>query len=552
MSVICLLLAACGGNDETPTPAPATATAVPTVAEPTEAPAETATEAPAASTEVTSTEEVSSTGDVSATTETTSTEEVAPSEEVSATTETTSTEEVAPSEEMTATTETTSTEEVAPSEEVTASEETTSTEEVAPSEEVTATEETTSTSSSESTTAAPAGPITVLSDRQLTEVLDENYPYFPTLSPDGSAIVYATQHRRDRSLCVYTFENADVNCTTPPEEFQDYPYALQWSPDSKLIAFTENPLQLANESDIWIYDVAAGTYTDITDDGVNGYYRGESGYTLDYLPMWNKADGELYFWRSVPDNATLTATRVLMKINASGGEPEVVRDLTSDTAQELITFDSEYWFLSGVSDLSPQGDKIAYLLTAPSDPYNSGDNGLWLVDLSTPDSTPKQLMTMDQFQAASAPFQNLPATPVGLSWTGDGKAVVAAAFSNDTHSPLQVFYYVDVESGEITPVVDFSQVPDLETLYGEPDEAGLPMRYYSPWAAVISPSGNSLLMYNDLGGVPGMLQATLPPTGKPVAIYKGENSSTGMGTRASSGSDGKVLIYGEVLTTEQP
>jgi hypothetical protein len=60
-----------------------------------------------------------------------------------------------------------------------------------------------------------------------------------------------------------------------------------------------------------------------------------------------------------------------------------------------------------------------------------------------------------------------------------------------------------------------------------------------------------LLMYNDLGGVPGMLQATLPPTDMPVVIFKGENSSTGVSTRASSASDGKVLIYGEVLTTEQ-
>jgi len=319
-----------------------------------------------------------------------------------------------------------------------------------------------------------------------------------------------------------------------------------------LIAFSENFLTLGNESDIWIYDVAAGTYSDITDDGVTGYYHGETGFALDYLPMWNKADGMIYFWRSVPDNATLTTTRVLMKIDSAGGEPEVVRDLSKETGQALLVFDSEYYYLDGISDLNPEGNKIAVLVTDPSDPYNSPLNGLWLVDLTSADSTPQQLMTIEQFQSASTPFQTMPAMPVGISWTGDGKGVIAGAFSNDTHSPLTIFYYIDIESGKVTPIVDFSQVPDYESLYSEVDEAGLPMRYYSPWTAVMSPNRDSLLMYNDLGGVPGMLQASLPPDGsKPIAVYKGEYSSTGLGTRASSSSDGKVLIYGELLTVEQ-
>jgi len=343
-----------------------------------------------------------------------------------------------------------------------------------------------------------------------------------------------------------------VNCTTPPEKFHDYPYAFQWSPDSKLIAFTENPLQLGDESDIWIYDVAAGTYTDITDDNIEGFYRDQTGVELDYLPMWNKADGMLYFWRSVPDNATLTSTKVLMKIDAKGGQPEVVRDLSEKTGQAILAFDSEDWYLDGVSDLNPAGNQIAVLVTDAVDPYGSALNGLWLVDLSSPDSTPKQLLTIQQFQTAAAPFQNLPTVPVGLSWTGDGKGIVAAGFSNDTHSPLITLYYIDIASGKVTPLVDFSQVPDLETFYSQTDEAGLPMRYYSPWTAVMSPNRDNLLMYNDLGGVPGMLQAPLPATGsKPTVIFKGENSSTGSGVRASSSVDGKVLIYGNLLTTQQ-
>ena len=67
-------------------------------------------------------------------------------------------------------------------------------------------------------------------------------------------------------------------------------------------------------------------------------------------------------------------------------------------------------------------------------------------------------MTSDDFQAALPAWQNLPANPQGLSWTGDGSAIVVNAFSNDTHAPLNLYYYVDAASGEAVPVVDFSGV----------------------------------------------------------------------------------------------
>jgi hypothetical protein len=234
------------------------------------------------------------------------------------------------------------------------------------------------------------------------------------------------------------------------------------------------------------------------------------------------------------------------------GEPEEVRDFTSATGQQALLFDNEDFFLDGVSALSPDGTKVAALVSSPLEPYESATNGLWVADLTTPDSEPQQLMTMDQFQSAFAPFQTLPGVPVGLSWTADSSGLIAAAFSNDTHSPMLVFYYVDPSSGSFTPVVDFSDVPDLETLYSVPDEAGLPMRYYAPWTATLSPAGDKLLMYNDLGGVPGMLVANLPPDGsKPVAVYRGEESTTGASTRSSTASDGKVILYSEMFTVQE-
>ena len=54
---------------------------------------------------------------------------------------------------------------------------------------------------------------------------------------------------------------------------------------------TEDPITLGNESDIWTFDVASGTITDLTNDNVEGSWISQTGYELDYLPMWSP-DGE--------------------------------------------------------------------------------------------------------------------------------------------------------------------------------------------------------------------------------------------------------------------
>ena len=47
--------------------------------------------------------------------------------------------------------------------------------------------------------------------------------------------------------------------------------------------------------------------------------------------------------------------------------------------------------------------------------------------------------------------------------------------------PFQVYYYVDAASGEVTPVVDFSGIEEMEG-YSEPAPGSeLPWRVYSPW-----------------------------------------------------------------------
>jgi hypothetical protein len=117
---------------------------------------------------------------------------------------------------------------------------------------------------------------------------------------------------------------------------------------------------------------------------------------------------------------------------------------------------------------------------------------------------------------------------------------------------MRVFYYVDVSTGTITPVVDFSDVPDMETLHTTMSEDGVVLRYYSPWTGTLSPVGNQLLMVNDLGSVQGVLAAPLPPTGDlPKLIHQAESNSSSGETRSSAASDGKVVAFSVLFTVEE-
>ena len=62
-----------------------------------------------------------------------------------------------------------------------------------------------------------------------------------------------TGRGRDRTsqICIYTFDGAGKKChDLPVDQWAGYPYQLQWSPESTMVAFTENPVEFANDADI--------------------------------------------------------------------------------------------------------------------------------------------------------------------------------------------------------------------------------------------------------------------------------------------------------------
>lgn len=399
-------------------------------------------------------------------------------------------------------------------------------------------------------------PLNIISEQRISDVVGVNRPAVATLSSTGAHVAWVQSEgamwNREGQLCIYTFDSGTSTCVAGPEGYQGFPYELAWSPDDSKIAFTENPVQLAAESDIWVYDVAAEAFTNLTDDGVTGGFTGlEPGsFALDYFPMWT-ADGQIYFWRTELQ-ADQTTTFALHAIDAAGGEPTLLRDLTGLFPGEFLLFDNEDYFMDGVSALSPDGSKVALILTRLLAVDANDRNGLWVVETAG-EAEPIMLADSVAFQAAQPSWINPPLRPRGLAWTGDSAGVVTFASNGNVQIPVTVLYYSSVDGSGLTPVVDFSGVADSGTYMTETDEFGLSMRFYAPWTAAMAPDGQTVLMYTNLGNLAGVMMASMPPTGEmPAPAFQSQYTQAGTSARSSSSEDGKVLLSTILFQTAAP
>lgn len=400
---------------------------------------------------------------------------------------------------------------------------------------------------------AEMGPmINVTSETFIGDVIGNNNPSHVTLSTSGDQLVWPESvgrfWNREGELCIYTFESAATECAISPDIFEGYPYAFFWSPDDAHVAFTENPIQLGYESDIWVFNPESQEYVDLTDDGVQGdWISAEPGsYTLDYLPMWNHQDGDIYFWRSIPNpNFPLSITLSIMSVAPTGGEAELVRELQDIRGGEMIWFNDQAWFMDGVSALSPDGRYVAVLaFSEDTDTGVSASDGLFLIDLEDESVPPRHLVTAEDFQMALPSWTSAMLTPSGLSWHADSEQLVVLAQFDDGQQPIVVLYDVDIADGALIPVVDFSDVPDIEAYTAQPDGVGVPPRGYSPWTASMSPENDKLLMYQNIANVAGLMVSPLPPTGDlPGLDYESQIQNTVPTPRSSRSEDGKVLMY---------
>jgi hypothetical protein len=231
-------------------------------------------------------------------------------------------------------------------------------------------------------------------------------------------------------------------------------------------------------------------------------------------------------------------------------EPEVVRALEQSLGDGLVRFGWQRFYLQGPSQISPDGSQLAVVIVPTQEMDLSSGHALWLIDLLDPTVQPTQVANSLAWQAALPSWSSQPAVARGLQWTEDGEGLALAALSSDLRLPLLLAYYVDIASGDVTPVVDFSNSSDRDSFFRVDPTTGHAPRFHVPWTVALAPNANVLFLVTDLAGAVQILGASLPPMGEaPVPLYEYRSPGYEAWTRSSNG-DSKTLVYGLVLESE--
>ena len=200
--------------------------------------------------------------------------------------------------------------------------------------------------------------------------------FIQTLSPDGNRYLLAIHETTgDREKwCIYTLDGVtpaeEETCLYPDEFGVGVTYVdwstMAWSPDGRRVAFTE---VRAYESDLWVWDIASGKLSNLTDDGVADFVHplteaGSETFAMDVHPAW-AADGKhLFFARSWYRNGAWEGTTIV-RITATGGQPE-----------EWLTISEAPLALRGLRRFGAD-DRLLFLVSERLP--QSSNSGLWVV-----------------------------------------------------------------------------------------------------------------------------------------------------------------------------
>jgi hypothetical protein len=388
----------------------------------------------------------------------------------------------------------------------------------------------------------------------LEELIEEAAPMMAELSPDGSSVAWLlpATAQSDAQLCLADVSGEMRGCFAV-SGYQGLPYRLVWSPDSEWLAFSEDPAAQALESDIWLFNTRNGELINRTDEGTAGRYAEVAGeVVLDYLPMWDPATGYLYFWRSAPD-APAGFGLTLMRLDPNAQtEAQVVRSFGRALGDGMVRFGWQRFYLQGPSAIAPDGSQLAVAMAPAQEMNLSASQVLWLIDLVDVEAAPRQLATALAWQEALPQWSDQPAVARGLHWTEDGQGIVVAALSSDLRLPLLLVYYVDVATGDVTPVEDFSNSRDRAAFFRVDPASGRAPRFDVPWTVALAPNANVVLLVTDLGGTVRILGAPLPPTGAaPMPLYEHVSPGYEVWTRSSGSDKGTLLVYGMLLESAE-
>jgi hypothetical protein len=202
--------------------------------------------------------------------------------------------------------------------------------------------------------------------------------------------------------------------------------------------------------------------------------------------------------------------------------------------------------LHGIMTISPDGKTLALLLRNYCAKYGEDTNAeVWLIDL-TVQSNPRLLVKQSQLQSGMPDFrQEIALIPSGIAWAA-GNAGLLVASSNIEYRvllPSNNAYYVDVASGHVTPIMDFSKGEKREF------DGSQGTNYDVPFGFSVSPDGKKLIMLSQTPSL-NILSLDLPPNGSvPVRIYSNQTMPKVVDTLFSTvGADGKIFMQGVLIT----
>jgi len=314
-------------------------------------------------------------------------------------------------------------------------------------------------------------------------------------APDGQQLAYERKVRlnghQDLYLCAANVvSGAEPTCLTPPQDMprgfdadaSAYHLPLSWSPDSARLAVVGQPLVTGQDTDLWIMDVAASTWTNLTDDGYEGPLSGApSGVTVEVQPVWSPDGTRIAVERTLINEAGQFAPSTLSVIDLSTGDITEIGPLPGHAEQVRDA--------GAITSLAWSPDGAALAISVRHREPDPASDGVWLARVEGGTMTPLvDAATVGALFAGV--FPDLTAELIGpVAWSPDGAALLFWA-SNASAKPVAVWaFWVDVESGVTTTLALPAHTRDTGSRRG-----------IWPFQAAWSPDGGALLVAaNGLG-----------------------------------------------------
>lgn len=378
----------------------------------------------------------------------------------------------------------------------------------------------------------------------IADLIDENSAQNPILAPDGSTIAWAG---RD-GMCVYRFESEVTTCTPWTDNGRlnsDRLNLAVWSPDSRQIILHEDVFIRLYDSDLWSFDVEAGMFTNLTDDG---YYGGllntddNAEINVDFAPTFEPNSGDLYFLRlsSEEDSFSFGASILtLMKLNADG-DAEAVRMMSADLPGPTAIYRQ--------GRFSEDGNTL-YLNVLPPDWNRNEASGIYALDLSA--GTFEQLATVPELQTALPEWAREGYTPADVEPAAGGLVIWMENGSGDFNFVYRTPVFLDSATGEVTSLIDYSSfdtpAASLETREGDDILA-----FNQPQRGIVMPGGETYwLMTARQGENMAVFEIALPPDAdaEPELLTRVEHGMRPRLDAPPTLSEDFKLLMGDVLFT---